>query len=182
MAPPTPEWCTDGMTIFHPPGSGDHARRLAFLLLVVVGLLPLSGCALFVKDPRVTIADVEVVSLGLLGGRARVALLIDNPNRFDLEVRSFAYRLDVADGVPGEEESWSQLASQEELIQEILIPGREQVEVEVPVDFGYAAVGSALRSLLVEGQVRYRVEGSVRVRGPVGEHTLPFTGRGALGS
>lgn len=150
--------------------------------LLVLVLLPLSGCALFVKEPRVTIANVEVVSLGLLGGRAQVALLIENPNRFDLEVRSFAYRLDVADGIPGEEERWSQLARQEESVQEIRIPGRDRVEVEVPVDFGYAAVGSALRSLLMEGQVRYRVEGSVRVRGPVGEHTLPFTGRGALGS
>lgn len=162
--------------------SSHQPGRSATFLLLLAGLLPLSGCALFAKEPRVTIADVEVVSLGLLGGRARVALLIHNPNRFDLEVRSFAYRLDVADGLPGEEESWSQLASQEELVQQIRIPGREQVEVEVPVDFGYAAVGSALRSLLVEGQVRYRVEGSVRVRGPVGEHTLPFRGRGALGS
>lgn len=163
------------------PSSSARLRRVV-LFVLVAGLLPVSGCALFVKEPRVSIANVEVVSLGLLGGRARVALLIDNPNRFDLEVRSFAYRLDVADGIPGEEESWSQLASQEELVQQVRIPGRDQVEVEVPVDFGYAAVGAALRSLLVEGQVRYRVEGSVRVRGPVGEHTLPFTGRGALGS
>lgn len=164
------------------PRPGRLHRSLVGAGLLLLALLPLSGCALFVKEPRVTIAHVEVVSLGLLGGRAQVGLLIENPNRFDLQVRSFAYRLDVADGVPGEEESWSSLASQEESVQDILIPGREQVEVEVPVDFGYAAVGSALRSLLIEGQVRYRVEGSVRVRGPVGEHTLPFAGRGALGS
>jgi LEA14-like dessication related protein len=164
--------------------SGPTASpRRWFLFLLLAGVLSAtSGCALFVKEPRVTIAQVEVVSLGLLGGSARVALLIDNPNRFDLEVRSFAYRLEVANGAPGGEESWISLANQDELVRQVLIPGREQVEVEVPVEFGYAALGSAVRALLVEGQVRYRVQGSVRVRGPVGEHNLPFTGRGALGS
>jgi len=156
-------------------------RWLQFMVLVAV-LSGASACALFVKQPRVTIADVEVISLGLLGGSARVALLIDNPNRFDLEVRSFTYRLEVANGVPGGEETWVSLASQDELVRQVLIPGRERVEVEVPVEFGYAALGSAVRALLVDGQVRYRVQGSVRVRGPVGEHNLPFTGRGALGS
>jgi LEA14-like dessication related protein len=164
-----------------PGPTAPRGRWFLFVLLAGV-LSATSGCALFVKEPRVTIADVEVVSLGLLGGSARVALLIDNPNRFDLEVRSFAYRLEVANGAPGGEESWISLANQDELVRQVLIRGREQVEVEVPVAFGYAALGSAVRALLVDGQVRYRVQGSVRVRGPVGEHNLPFTGRGVLGS
>lgn len=149
----------------------------AVVLLLIPGL---SGCALFVKQPRVTIADVRMVSLGLAGGTAGVSLRVDNPNRFDLEMRSFSYRIDVAEGGEGVEDRWTPLAEQEEVEREVLVPGRQEVLVEVPVNFGYLAIGSAVRSLLLEGQVRYRVQGSVRVRGPVGEHHIPFTGRGTL--
>lgn len=149
----------------------------AFLVLPLVG-----GCALFVKQPAVSIADVRVVSLGLVGGTARVELEVENPNRFDLTVRSLSYELEVAEGGTGEggEERWVRLSREEETRRDLTVPGRGSVRVEVPVAFEYRAVGTALRSLLMDGEVRYRVQGIVRVRGPVGEHRLPFRSRGRM--
>lgn len=161
-------------------------RRFRRPLLTGAALLastiPLSGCALFVKQPRVTIADVRVVSLGLAGGIARVELEVDNPNRFDLSVRTLTYRLEVAEGPAGTngEERWIRLAEEDEVERDLSVPGRQAVRVEVPVAFEYRALGAAVRSLLVDGEVRYRVQGAVRVRGPVGEHRLPFTSSGRM--
>lgn len=157
-------------------------RRAALALLLVATAVVAPGCALFVKQPRVTIADVRVVSLGLAGGTARVELEIDNPNRFDLTVRTLSYRLEVADGPSGEGsvDRWIPLAQEEEVERSIAAPGRSTVNVEVPVAFEYRALGAALRSLLVDGEVRYRVQGAVRVRGPVGEHRLPFNNIGRM--
>jgi LEA14-like dessication related protein len=161
---------------------GASGRPIRAGVALLAAAFFVAGCAVFVKEPRVTIADVRVVSLGLAGGTARVELEVDNPNRFDLSVRTLSYRMEVAEGPasPGGEERWIRLAEEEEVEREILAPARQTVRVEVPVAFEYRALGAAVRSLLLDGEVRYRVQGAVRVLGPVGEHRLPFGSNGRM--
>jgi len=163
------------MRILDPVRAAGRGALLAFLLL------SLSGCALAFRQPTVEIADVRVLSLGLSGGRAGVQVRVDNPNRYDLELRSLSWILEVASPVPqGSEERWARLAGDEEGARALRIPGRDSVVVELPVDFLYAGVGSALRALLLNGEVRYRVQGAIRVQGPIGERRLPFAHRGSF--
>lgn len=161
------------------PAARLWAARLPTLLLL--GLL-LPGCALFMAEPRVTLADVRVVQLGITGGTARVELEVENPNRFDLSVRTLAYRLEVADGPAGEggEERWLPLAEEEEVERDLTAPAGRTVRVEIPVEFQYRALGAAVRSFLADGEIRYRVRGTVRVDGPLGERRLPFASNGRM--
>jgi len=153
--------------------------RGAFQALLLVALVAsavwASACSLLVREPTVRIADVRVVSLGLLAGEASVELEVENPNRFDLRLREFRYTLEVEDAADAE--GWALLAA-DSTVTDLLVGKRDIARISVPVAFEYRAVGSAVRALLRSGQVEYRARGGVRVRGPAGEYNLPFSARG----
>jgi LEA14-like dessication related protein len=157
----------------------ERGRRRALgalATLVLVGVTTAS-CALFARSPEVTIADVRVVGLGLTGGTAEVLLEVDNPNRFDLEVREFRYLLEVSD--PQAPEVWDTLAVGVSA-DTVRLGGREVTVVPLRIPFRYAAVGTALRAWMQGGGVPYRLEGAVRARGAGVQRDLPFRSRGSL--
>lgn len=152
----------------------------ATLLLLL--FLPGAGCARFAQEPTVRIEEVRVASLGVAGGTATVGLEIENPNRFAIDIRGLRYRLEVAapESTP-EDPRWLPLAA-DDRVEPRVLPGRETSRIELPVDFGYAALGAALRSLALSGTVEYRVTGELRLGGPFGGRTLPFSSIGEFGS
>jgi len=170
-------------------GSGGHlpachARRRsgtlrpwAALALMLGILAAVPACSLFVRSPEVAIVDVRVVGLGLTGGTAEILLQVDNPNRFNLEVREFSYLLEVAD--PSRPERWDTLAVG--VTADTLQLDRRAVSV-VPlrVPFRYGALGTALRAWMQGGEIPYRLEGEVRARGAGFQRDLPFRSRGSL--
>lgn len=159
------------MTIFPSLQMGAGFRAPATVLFTLV----LAGCALFYRDPTVTIADVRVLSLGFTGGTAEVVLEVENPNRFDLEVRGFDYRLEIREGP----ESWTELA-QGVSEERVRLQKRSTDQVALTIPFRFQGVGSALRSWLQTGEIGYRMQGTVRARGPTGEVSLPFRSQGTL--
>ncbi len=162
------------MTIFRGPATPYGCRTLRRAGALAL-LLTLTGCALFYRDPTVTIADVRVVSVGFTGGTAEVLLDVENPNRFALEVRAFQYRLEVRDGP----ERWTELAVGESE-ERITLPRRSEERVSLLIPFRMQGVGTALLSWLESGEIGYRMEGRIRARGGVGEVNLPFRARGTL--
>jgi len=50
--------------------------------------------------------------------------------------------------------------------------------VTIPVNFTYAGLGAAGRSLLNTGAVNYHVQGGVTVGSPIGSVTVPYSTRG----
>lgn len=143
------------------------------LLPLALAALWLSACAaLFPKPeaPRLAVAEVRLLHVGLFEQRYRVTLRVQNPNRFDLPVEGLDYQLFVNDEPLG---SGSRTRP-------VTIPGQgtELVEVE-----GVADLGGALLRLLdprkgVPDGLRYRLTGHVRLaRGP---SPIPFDFRGEL--
>jgi LEA14-like dessication related protein len=154
------------------PGRGFRALAVLFLMAVTA-----ASCALFARSPEVTIADVRVVGLGLTGGTAEVLLQVDNPNRFDLEVREFRYLLEVSD--PQQSEVWDTLAVGVSA-DTVRLARRDVTVVPLRIPFRYAAVGTALRAWMQGGDVPYRLEGAVRARGAGVQRDLPFRSIGSL--
>lgn len=148
-------------------------RARLFALLAVCTLL--GGCGLFYRSPTVQIADVRVVELGFASGTAEVVLEVDNPNFFGIEVREFAYLLEIE----AEEDRWSPLAegSTDEAVD---LPRRSTERVTLEIPFSYDAMGAALRSWWDSGEVGYRIEGDLRGNGPTGELNLPFQAAGRI--
>ena len=158
-------------------GAPDRRRRRPRRALLLTGAALLAGCSLVFKAPRVTIADVQVASVGLVGGIADVALRVENRNGFALTSEEIQYRLSFADGdAPG---GWRVL-SEGESIQRVTIAARDTAEVHLEVPFRFTDVGRALGSVLSEGSLSYRLEGEVKFDAPITAVRVPFAREGSF--
>jgi LEA14-like dessication related protein len=135
------------------------------------------ACAVFFRNPLVTIADVRVVSVGLTGATAQVALDVANPNGFDLTAEEVRYRLSYADEAA--EDGWRTLA-QGQSDERLVITANRTTQVRLNLPFTYAGVGRALENLLSVGSLPYRLDGDVKFETPVRDVRVSFDRRGSL--
>ena len=135
------------------------------------------GCAAFLATPTVDIVGVELVSLGITSGTVAVVLDVTNEGSRDLNVLGLLYDVEVR-GTEGED-AWTRLVGGEHS-EEIVIPGKETQRVRVPVPFDYRALGAALQSFLSRGEVPYRLQGKVSVRGFGTRFQVPYRAEGII--
>jgi LEA14-like dessication related protein len=156
----------------------SRARRAPRTALAAVLLASsLSGCAVFFKSPRVTIADVRVASVGITGGTAEIALDVVNPNGKDLKAKDVHYRFSFAD--PAAEGGW-RLLSEGTHEAEIVVRGNDSTRVLLPVAFNYGDLGRALGGLLSTGTLQYRLDGDVKFDAPLHDPRVRFDRRGSI--
>lgn len=141
-----------------------------FALAVV---LAFAACGLRFHEPEVQLAAVRLSSLGLTGGTVHATFMVHNPNRFALGGTELAYDLSLSDPATA---GWMPLASGV-LVDAFRVPARDSARVDLPVDFSYAGLGTALRSVLRSGSIAYRLSGSIRVNDPV-RRTVPYARTG----
>lgn len=157
-------------------------RRLSRFAAAGLGLplllLAAPACSLFFQRPSISVAGVRVSSVGLDGATAEIALEIDNPNRYDLDVSELRYTL----AVPAEEEDgvWTVLLDGA-VPDSATVPGRGTARVTVEVPFEYSVLERAGETFLRRGaRLPYRLRGHVRVTGPMTAVRLPFDEEGVL--
>jgi LEA14-like dessication related protein len=143
--------------------------------LVVAALLATTGFAAACsflgrqafKQPVVRLQKVEVAGIGLTGGSLNVALSVYNPNNYRLDATQLTYHVMLnSDSV--------QLATGT-LNNQFTVKDNDSTVVNIPVDFTYAGVGAASRSLLNTGVVTYHVLGEIKVGSTVGSFTVPYS-------
>lgn len=142
--------------------------RLSALLAALACALWLAACATAAKSPSVTLAGVDIESIGLLEQRYVLQLRVSNPNAFDIPVEGLSFAVDL-NGKP-------------------FGNGVSNAAVTIP-RFGEAMLAVRMTSNLsaflkqwreaprAEGGIDYRVQGKMHVRG-YGE--LPFDKRGEV--
>ena len=147
-------------------------RRLAVGAVAALTIAG-AGCASLgrgsFKEPVVDLREFNVTGLGLSGGSVDVVLSIYNPNGYKLEALKMTYLVSV-DSV--------QLGTGA-LDSRFVVNKNDSSTVRLPVQFTYAGLGAAGRSLISSGTVNYRVRGDFTVSTPVGNFTRPYdrTGR-----
>ena len=147
------------------------AMRSARILLLVLSVTLLAGCATFRPDPpEVRLADLSIDRIGLFEQRYRLGLRMRNPNDRELDVESLRFDLILAgrafaDGVSTEGFS-------------LPAGGEERVEVVVRSDLGSVL---DLLSDWVEGDraLPYRLSGTARLA-DWGGITVAFSRDGEL--
>jgi LEA14-like dessication related protein len=138
-------------------------RFLAPILLLAT--LWTSACMPTIKRPEVQLVGVRLGSLGLQGGLLYVQVGVQNPNGFALRANGFTYRIELRE--PGQEgEAWSNLA-EGVFRQEVQVAAHDSTVVEIPVEFRYSGLGTAVRSILDTGTFNYRISGKVDVEKPI---------------
>src|SRR5690554_1480684 len=75
-------------------------RSTGPVLLLLIGLLTLNGCAVFNRsyiEPEVTLTNVEMLKANLWEQSFRLRLRVDNPNDRNLPIRGMHYQVHLND-------------------------------------------------------------------------------------
>ena len=157
--------------------NGRAGSRLAIVLLfgALFGAM-LSGCASLAagsfKEPVVEVREFNIVGLGLSGGSVEVVLSVYNPNGYKLDALSMTYNVDV-DSVK---------LGGGALDRRFVVNKNDSSTVRLPIQFTYAGLGAAGRSLITSGTIDYRVHGDFTVDTPLGNYTRPYSQKGRYSS
>jgi LEA14-like dessication related protein len=160
-----------------PAWSRLRARSLRGAALAAAAVWASAGCGLFFETPEVDIAEVRVVSVGLVGATAEVSLNVMNPNGFTLKAKEVRYRLSFSDEDAAQ--GWHVL-TEGLTAEEIQVPARDSAGVRLSVPFRYSDVGRALGSLLDQGELEYRLDGDVKFDAPIKDIRVRFDRRGSF--
>ena len=147
-----------------------HRGVLAAVMLAVVA----AGCIGRVRKPEVTLNSVRVAGIGLRGASLIAELDINNPNDFTIETDSIRYQLFA--NTSGDGTSWAPVMERT-FSQRVVIDEDKTTRVDIPIDFNYADLSGAARSILDRGTFNYQLRGNVFVREPM-RRTIPFTHTG----
>jgi LEA14-like dessication related protein len=140
----------------------------------MVAAASLAGCSALgraaFQNPVVNLQSVAIRGLGLTGGSLDVKLSVYNPNGFRLDTSHLNYRVNLAGD--------SVTVASGALDTRMTVQSNDSTIVTIPVNFTYAGIGAAGRSLLNSGAVNYHVLGDVTVGSPVGNFTVPYSSTG----
>ena len=103
------------------------------------------------KVPNIKIKDVKVKNLGFTSADVVAQVEVDNPNNFDMILKSFNYQLNI------NQQNWGQ----GKITNSSKIPGKGKGVIEIPVKLDLLSIGSAAASLLQnKSPLEYQLKGN----------------------
>lgn len=151
--------------------------RRTLIALAALPILLIAACAPAIEEPDVRLTGVRIAGLGLQGGLLYAQVEIENPNGFGISAVRVDYDIELSD-VDEAGDGWIPLAAGT-FTDPIRVDARGTSVIEVPVEFRYAGLGGALRSILETGTFQYRVTGSVSIDQPL-RRTVPYRHQGVV--
>lgn len=131
----------------------------------------LSSCAgCLTEEPSVQLRRVSLQPRSLTEIRLILELDVQNPNRFDLTIKSLQYRLLLNEREIG---SGS-------LEKEVLVPAESTTRIQAPVVAGFKNWNESLRAVIADKDIPYRIEGEAKIRTIFGSITYPFSRGGKI--
>jgi LEA14-like dessication related protein len=143
-------------------------RRNGAILLCA---LLLAGCAgLFFEEPVITLKEIHVRQLSLTDASLVFVAEIQNPNGYDLRLKS----LDYAVHLNGKEAGGGFLEK------EVSVPASSSTPVEIPLTARFGSLGGVVKLYLTGQEMSYKIEGKALVKAGLFDRTFPFSRTGAL--
>jgi LEA14-like dessication related protein len=136
--------------------------------------LVVAGCASLTRSrfimPELSLNEVVVRNVGVLGGAVDLVLDVRNPNRYDLHGTAMNLALDVEGSHLGDVD----------LSRAFTLAGDSVTRLTVPMTFEWAGVGAAARAALNYGEVKYKLTGRSTMQTPFGMERIPITLEGTV--
>jgi LEA14-like dessication related protein len=122
------------------------------------------------KEPDIQLERVVVRGISLSGGNLDLIVKLDNPNPFTLQ----GTRLQVGFDVEG------QHLGDITYDNDFAVTENGTTTITLPLQFGWAGVGSAVRAALSYGDLPYKMKGQAELKTPWGRKIVPFTHEGRV--
>ena len=133
-------------------------------------LLFLSGCSLFLSEPRVAVKDVAVTRIGADGVDIELLLGVTNNNSFALTLTGYSYDLQVL-ALP--------LTTGGDR-RRIDSPGPATTDVRLPFRVPFRSVMEILKRHPDPAAIPYRLTGALEVETPLGARLVPVSSTGTF--
>ena len=146
-------------------------------MVALTGAAMASACSLVFREPEVRLDSVRLAGLGLSGAMLVANVMVTNPNGYDLRTTAIVYDLDLGDAAESRN-GWTRLA-QGTIDREYRIASRDSAVIEIPLEFSYSGVSSAIRTILNQGTFDYRIGGDITLTSPVSRR-VPFRRTGSV--
>ena len=141
----------------------------------LIGILTV--CALLVscadwmmETPSFVLRQISLKPRSFTEMNLIVALDVQNPNRFDLTLKSFQYTLYLN----------RQEIGSGRLEKEILIPSSSTTRIQVPVTANFKDWSGSLSAVIAGGDLPYKIEGTTEIKTIFGSVNYPFSKEGKM--
>ncbi len=155
------------MKKMYAPKAGISCKVL-FLFFVVIFL---ASCLSWVMEkPSFVLRGVSLRPLSLTDVNIVLDLDVHNPNKFDLNFKSFEYTVYLKNEEIGNGR----------LEKELLVSSATTTRVQAPVAAKFIDLSGSLKSILTEGNLPYKITGKVFVKTVLGGRQFPFSSEGRI--
>ncbi|HJR15836.1 MAG TPA: LEA type 2 family protein [Gemmatimonadales bacterium] len=122
------------------------------------------------SQPEIQLDHVIVRGIGLSGGNLDLVVKVENPNNFRLH----GTRLEL--GIDVEGQHLGDITYDDDFS----VAQNGTTTLTLPLRFGWAGVGSAVRAALSYGDLPYKMNGQAELSTPWGRAEVPFTREGRV--
>jgi len=145
-------------------------KRIKIIFLFGLLFLLPSCVSWFYEKPSFALKEVVVKRISFGEINFLFGVEVHNPNRFDLKLREFEYKVYMED----------QEVGNGRLEKEVLIPESSSTLVQVPLQSDLRKMGISLGLILAGKNLRYKIEGAAVIKTRLGTSTIPFSRTGEI--
>jgi len=138
---------------------------LSILFLLTLSICLVSCLNWIMENPSFVLREIILRPTSLTEGNLVIGLNVQNPNRFDLTLKSFEYFLFLDDKEIGSGH----------LEKEILIPSLSTTQVQVSVVAKFKDLGDSLKAIIAGHDLPYKIEGKASVETTFGSRDFSLS-------
>lgn len=143
-------------------------RGLLFIFSLTVFLM--SCLSWIVEKPSFVIRGIILSPRSFTEMNLLLGLEVQNPNRFDLTLKSFEYTFYLKNEEIGNGR----------LEKELLIPSSSTTQVQIPVAAKFKDLGGSLKAIFTGDDLPYKIEGKADLKTAFGSLNFPFSKEGRI--
>ena len=144
--------------------------NLSILFLLTLSICLVSCLNWIMEEPSFVLREIILRPSSLTEGNLLIGLDVQNPNRFDLTLKSFEYVLFLNN----EEIGTGRLEK------EILVPSSSTTQVQVSVVAKFKDLGGSLKTIITGHDLPYKIEGKASIKTAFGSRYFPFSKDGRI--
>jgi LEA14-like dessication related protein len=151
----------------------NSRTRYGILLLLTLSTFLVSCLGWIVEKPSFVLREIILSPRSITEMNLLLGLDAQNPNRFDLTLKSFEYTAYLNNEKIG----------QGRLEKEILIPSKATTHLQAPIAASFDNLGASLKyffSGMAGKEASYKIEGKADVKTFFGSFSFPFSKEGQL--
>jgi LEA14-like dessication related protein len=139
--------------------------NISILFLLALSICLTSCLSWIMEKPSFVLREIILRPSSLTEAKLLIGLDVQNPNRFDITLKSFEYVLFLDNKEIGTGR----------LEKEILVPSLSATQVQVSVVAKFKDLGGILKTIIAGDDLPYKIEGKASIETALGSRDFPFS-------